>query len=65
MAAVFGSTNWRHNLDLKHFAGLVHQLRAAQKAGGSGYKTPADNEKATALEKRVDALVSQILQQTP
>ncbi len=61
MAAVFGSTNWRHTIDLRAFAALVQQLRAVQKTGGSGYKTPADGKQALALEQKVDSAVARIM----
>ncbi len=46
---------------LKRLAELVRQLRAAQKTGGSGYKTPAAAATATTLEKRVDDALTLIL----
>jgi hypothetical protein len=46
---------------LWHFAALVRDLRVVQKAGGVGYKTPAVNSVATALEQKIDAAIAKIL----
>lgn len=50
------------SIALARFALLVRSLRVAQKSGGSGYKTPDDSTKATALEKQVDAEICRILE---
>jgi hypothetical protein len=51
-----GPTEHWH-IALKELAKLWRELRAVQKAGGKGYKTTADQTKATALEARIDALL--------
>lgn len=52
-------------MTLKQYAELVQQLRTAQKADGSGYKTPAGATAATALEKQVDAATAKALEGWP
>jgi hypothetical protein len=49
-------TNWT----LRNFVELVQQLRAAQKASGTGYKATAVGTSATSLEKSVDAAIQTI-----
>jgi hypothetical protein len=44
----------------REFAHLVHALRAAQKAGGNGDKTPADASKPGSLEQLVDAYLTRL-----
>lgn len=45
---------------LQSFAALVEKLRVAQKANGSGYKTPAGSAVAKPLENEVDAAITSI-----
>ena len=46
---------------LVRLARLVQKLRAVQKSGGSGYKSAAISTEAAALEKQVDAEITQVL----
>ncbi len=47
-------------MTLHKFAELVKQLRMVQKASGVGYKSPAENVAARALEQKVDAAIAAI-----
>ena len=47
------------------FAKLVQQLRAVQKANGSGYKSATASTQATALEKEVDAVAAEVVKFWP
>jgi len=50
-----------YHRQLWNFAALVRDLRLVQKAGGTGYKTPAVHATATALEQKIDAAIARIL----
>jgi hypothetical protein len=52
---------FHRNLELLVFAQLVHQLRAVQKEGGKGYRTPAVGVQARSLEQQVDDRIASIL----
>jgi hypothetical protein len=47
---------------LHSFARLVKELRTAQRAYGSGYRTPAGNAEARGLEVKVDAAIKWVEQ---
>lgn len=52
-------------MTVNELALLVKQLRAVQKASGSGYKTPAGGNQAKALEVKVDAAIQAVLHPKP
>ena len=52
-------------MTLRQYATLVQELRTAQKATGTGYKTPEATTAATSLEAAVDAATVKALKPWP